>query len=219
VIRVLVADDHLAVREGLHALLAKEREMAIVGEAGDGSTALELARRLKPDLIVLDDSMPGIGSLDVARTILAELPSTAVVFLARDPGMRDLALAAGATAFVSKDAPSEELLRALRASAAAVTARQQLSALRPEGRRVVELLLGSRVMTGEQVQQALANRASRDQRADRSDRIAHVFATTDRPGRARGGAFGSLRRRPRPRCGRHRGRPRARGRRDGRSAG
>jgi len=160
VIRVLVADDHLAVREGLHALLAKEREMAIVGEAGDGSTALELARRLKPDLIVLDDSMPGIGSLDVARTILAELPSTAVVFLARDPGMRDLALAAGATAFVSKDAPSEELLRALRASAAAVTARQQLSALRPEGRRVVELLLGSRVMTGEQVQQALANRAS-----------------------------------------------------------
>jgi cellulose synthase/poly-beta-1,6-N-acetylglucosamine synthase-like glycosyltransferase/CheY-like chemotaxis protein len=160
VIRVLVADDHLAVREGLHALLAKEREMAIVGEADDGSTALELARRLKPDLIVLDDSMPGIGSLEVARTVLAELPETAVVFLARDPGMRDLALAAGATAFVSKDAPSEELLRALRASTAAVTARQQLSALRPEGRRVVELLLGSRVMTGEQVQEALAKRAS-----------------------------------------------------------
>ncbi len=159
-IRVLVADDHLAVREGLHALLAKEREIAIVGEADDGSTALELARRLKPDLIVLDDSMPGIGSLEVARTVLAELPDTAVVFLARDPGMRDLALAAGATAFVSKDAPSAELLRALRASTAAVTARQQLSALRPEGRRVVELLLGSRVMTGEQVQEALAKRVA-----------------------------------------------------------
>ena len=111
-IRVLVADDHLAVREGLHALLAKEREIAIVGEAGDGSTALGLARRLKPDLVVLDDSMPGIGSLEVTRQLLAELPDTAVVFLARDPGMRDLALAAGATAFVSKDAPSEELLRA-----------------------------------------------------------------------------------------------------------
>jgi 1,2-diacylglycerol 3-beta-glucosyltransferase len=160
VIRVLVADDHLAVREGLHALLAKEPEIAIVGEADDGSTALELARRLKPNLIVLDDSMPGIDSLEVARRVLAELPDTAVVFLARDPGLRDLALAAGATAFVSKDAPSAELLRALRASTAAVTARQQLSALRPEGRRVVELLLGSRVMTGEQVQQALANRAA-----------------------------------------------------------
>jgi len=160
VIRVLVADDHLAVREGVRTLLANEREITIVGEADDGSTALALARSLRPDLIVLDDSMPGIGSLDVARTLLAELPGTAVVFLARNPGMRDLALAAGATAFVSKDAPSEELLRALRASTAAVTARQQLSALKPEGRRVVELLLGSRVMTQEQVQEALAKRAA-----------------------------------------------------------
>ena len=159
-IRVLVADDHLAVREGLRALLASEREITIVGEADDGSTALSLARTLRPDLIVLDDSMPGLGSLDAARTILSELPGTAVVFLARDPGMRDLALAAGATAFVSKDAPSAELLRALRASSAAVTARQQLSALRPEGRRVVELLLGSRVMSAEQVQEALAKRAA-----------------------------------------------------------
>src|SRR5437016_7478234 len=104
--------------------------------------------------------MPGLGSLDVARMVIAELPGTAVVFLARDPGMRDLALAAGATAFVSKDAPSDELLRAVRASIVGVTARQQLSALRPEGRRVVELLLGSRVMTAEQVQEALAKRAS-----------------------------------------------------------
>jgi cellulose synthase/poly-beta-1,6-N-acetylglucosamine synthase-like glycosyltransferase/CheY-like chemotaxis protein len=148
------------VREGVRTLLANEREITIVGEADDGSTALALARRLRPDLIVLDDAMPGIGSLDVARNILAELPGTAVVFLARDPGMRDLALAAGAMAFVSKDAPSEELLRALRASTAAVTARQQLSALRPEGRRVVELLLGSRVMTQEKVQEALAKRAA-----------------------------------------------------------
>ena len=159
-IRVLVADDHLAVREGIRTLLANEREITIVGEADDGSTALSLARTLRPDLVVLDDSMPGIGSLDVARKILAELPGAAVVFLARDPGMRDLALAAGATAFVSKDAPSAELLRALRASTAAVIARQQLSALKPEGRRVVELLLGSRVMTEVQVQEALAKRAS-----------------------------------------------------------
>ncbi|HTD63955.1 MAG TPA: glycosyltransferase [Verrucomicrobiae bacterium] len=159
-IHVLVADDHLAVREGVRTLLANEREITIVGEADDGSTALTLARTLRPDLVVLDDSMPGIGSLDVARILLAELPGTAVVFLARNPGMRDLALAAGATAFVSKDAPSEELLRALRASTAAVTARQQLSALKPEGRRVVELLLGSRLMTQEQVQEALAKRGA-----------------------------------------------------------
>jgi len=90
VIRVLVADDHLAVREGIRTLLANEREITIVGEADDGSTALSLARTLRPDLIVLDDSMPGIGSLDVARKILAEVPGAAIVFLARDPGMRDL---------------------------------------------------------------------------------------------------------------------------------
>jgi cellulose synthase/poly-beta-1,6-N-acetylglucosamine synthase-like glycosyltransferase/DNA-binding NarL/FixJ family response regulator len=160
VIRVLVADDQSAVRDGVRTLLAAESEIAIVGEADDGSTALNLARRLRPDLIVLDDSMPGLGSLDVARMVLTELPGTAVVFLARDPALRNLALAAGATAFVPKDAPSEELLRALRASVAGVTARQQLSALRPEGRRAVELLLGSRVLTWEQVQDALAKRAN-----------------------------------------------------------
>src|SRR5437899_5713312 len=160
VIRVLVADDHQAVRKGVRALLAAEREITVVGEAGDGSTALAMARTLRPDLIVLDDSMPGQSGLDVAGKITHELPSTAIVFLARDPGMRDLALAAGATAFIPKDAPSEELLRAVRAGASVLTARQQLGALRPEGRRVVELLLGSRVMNEAQVQEAIAQRAT-----------------------------------------------------------
>src|SRR5437899_7508297 len=159
VIRVLVADDHQAVREGVRTLLAAEQGISVVGEAGDGSTALAMARALRPDLIVLDDSMPGQSGLDVARTITKELPRTAIVFLARDPGLRGLAIAAGATAFVPKDAPSEELLRAVRASTQAVTAREQLGALRPEGRRVVELLLGSRVMSEAQVQDALAQRA------------------------------------------------------------
>jgi len=160
VIRVLVADDHQAVRKGVRALLAAEREITVVGEAGDGSTALAMARTLRPDLIVLDDSMPGQSGLDVARKITHELPSTAIVFLARDPGMRDLALAAGATAFIPKDAPSEELLRAVRAGASVLAARQQLGALRPEGRRVVELLLGSRVMNEAQVQEAIAQRGT-----------------------------------------------------------
>src|SRR3989442_8186222 len=160
VIRVLVAHDHQAVREGVRALLAAERGMTVVGEAADGSTALAMAGALRPDLIVLDDAMPGQSGLDVARTIASELPSTAIVFLARDPGMRDLAFAAGATAFIPKDAPSNELLRAVRASTVALGARDQLSALRPEGRRAVELLLGSRVMTEEQVREALAKRAT-----------------------------------------------------------
>src|SRR2546428_7342983 len=159
VIRVLVADDHQAVREGVRTLRAAEQGISVGGEAGDGSTALAMARALRPDLIVLDDSMPGQSGLDVARTITKELPRTAIVFLARDPGLRGLAIAAGATAFVPKDAPSDELLRAVRASTQAVTAREQLGALKPEGRRVVELLLGSRVMSEAQVQDALAQRA------------------------------------------------------------
>src|SRR3989442_2030568 len=160
VIRVLVADDHQAVREGVRALLAAEREITVVGEAGAGSTALPMARTLRPDGIVVEDSMPGQSARDAARRSTQELPTTAVVFVARDPGLRGLALAAGATAFVSKDAPSEELLRAVRAGAAVLVARQQLGALRPEGRRVVELLLGSRVMNEAQVQEAIVQRAS-----------------------------------------------------------
>ena len=155
-IRVLVADDHLAVREHVRALLANEPEITVVGEADDGSTALTLARSLHPDLIVLDDAMPGLGSIDVTRIVMAELPGTAVVFLARDPSVRDLALAAGATAFVPKDAPSEELVRALHASIEGAAARQRLTASHPESRRVVELLLGSRLMTPDQVQEALS---------------------------------------------------------------
>jgi len=159
-IRVLIVDDNQAVREGVRTLLADEQVVSVIGEAADGSSALTLARSLRPDLIVLDDSLPGLSGLEVARRVNQELPETAVVILARDPGLRDLALAAGASAFVSKDAPSEELLRAVRASAAVLTARQQLGALRPEGRRVVELLLGSRVMNEAQVQEAIAQRAT-----------------------------------------------------------
>src|SRR5437899_12092348 len=88
VIRVLVADDHQAVREGVRALLAAEREITVVREAGDGSTALAMARTLRPDLIVLDDSMPGQSGLDVARKITHQLPSTAIALLARDPALR-----------------------------------------------------------------------------------------------------------------------------------
>jgi cellulose synthase/poly-beta-1,6-N-acetylglucosamine synthase-like glycosyltransferase/DNA-binding NarL/FixJ family response regulator len=160
VIRVLVADDQRAVREGVRTLLANEREIEIVGEAADASTALALARSLRPDLIVLDDSMPDLSSIEAARTIKAELPDTAVVFLARDQSFRDLALAAGATAFVLKDAPAEELLRALRASAAGVGVRQALNASRPEARRLVELLIGSRLMTQQQVEDAFATRGN-----------------------------------------------------------
>jgi cellulose synthase/poly-beta-1,6-N-acetylglucosamine synthase-like glycosyltransferase/DNA-binding NarL/FixJ family response regulator len=189
VIRVLVADDHLAVRDGVRALLADESEISVVGEAADGPSTLALARSLRPDLIVLDNSMPGLSGLDVSRKITQELPGTGVVFLTMDPGLRDLALAAGATAFVPKDAPSDELLRAIRATAAALTARRQLADLRPEWRRVIELLLGTRTVGQSQMEDALGQRAPHESpaatllrlglvsQADLADVLAHASET------------------------------------------
>src|SRR5688500_2298386 len=158
VTRVLLADDHVAVRDGLRAVLVDQRDIEVVGEAADGPSTLAAARSLRPDLIILDNSMPGMSGLDVTRTLRDELPWTGIVFLTMDPGIRDLAIAAGATAFVTKDAPSDELIRAVRATAQAMIVRRHLNDMRPGWRRVIELLMGSRAATEAQLQAALAGR-------------------------------------------------------------
>jgi DNA-binding NarL/FixJ family response regulator len=118
--RVLIVDDHLAVREGVRAMLETEPDLTVIGEAVDGVEAVSKALDLRPDLIVLDNSMPGLTGLQVARRIHPDLPNTAIVFLTLDPGIRDLAFASGATSVVLKDAPPEELVQAVRAAAATV---------------------------------------------------------------------------------------------------
>jgi len=115
--RVLIVDDHLAVREGVRAMLETEPDLTVIGEAVDGVEAVSKALDLRPDLIVLDNSMPGLTGLQVARRIHPDLPNTAIVFLTLDPGIRDLAFASGATSVVLKDAPPEELVQAVRAAA------------------------------------------------------------------------------------------------------
>ncbi|TME97609.1 MAG: response regulator, partial [Chloroflexi bacterium] len=154
--RVLIADDQRLVREGVRKILDADPAISVVGEATDGPSALALARTLKPDLILLDNIMPGLSGLDVARTLASELPEIGIVFLTVDPGSRDLALAAGATTYVQKDAPADELRRAVHATGAAMVTRRRLSGLRPDWRRVIELLLGSRALTEAQVDDALA---------------------------------------------------------------
>src|SRR5438128_10396909 len=116
--RVLVADDHEMIREAVKAILAGESGTEIVGEARDGPSALRLARELVPDAIVLDNRMPGLSGLDVARRISKELPNTSIVFLTLDSRIEELARAAGADAVVMKDAPAGELLRAVKRVAA-----------------------------------------------------------------------------------------------------
>jgi len=134
--RVLIVDDHLAVREGVRAMLESEPQLTIIGEAVNGTDAVTKALDLRPDLIVLDNSMPGLTGLQVARLIHPDLPNTAIVFLTLDPGIRDLAFASGATSVVLKDAPPEELVQAVLAAAATIGGSRVATVARPEARAI-----------------------------------------------------------------------------------
>jgi DNA-binding NarL/FixJ family response regulator len=117
-IRVLLAEDHETVREGLRLLLDAQDDIRVVGEASDGRKAVEQAHALKPDVVVLDLTMPGMTGLSAARA-LKDTPA-AVVALTRhedDAYVQEL-LAAGAVGYVLKQSPSVELLHAIRTAAA-----------------------------------------------------------------------------------------------------
>jgi two-component system nitrate/nitrite response regulator NarL len=116
IIKVLVADDHPVVRKGLQSLLAKPGHLKIVGEACDGDEALRKTRELKPDVVLMDISMPGINGLAVTEMLRKEAPDTKVLILSvhnnRDYIFR--VIQAGAHGYVSKEAPPTELLEAIR---------------------------------------------------------------------------------------------------------
>jgi len=117
-IRVVVADDHLSVREGLRAVLSTDEGFELVGVASDGEEALEIVRAQQPDLVVLDSDMPKRTGLEVLRTIQTDLPQVDVVMFTLDDGIREAALRAGASAVVTKDAPLRTLIAELRRAAA-----------------------------------------------------------------------------------------------------
>jgi len=114
-IRVLVAEDHPLVREGIVHALERDPAMHVVGAADNGLTAMELARRLEPDVIVLDLRMPGLGGPVVLERLRAELPKIhALVMTANESpeGLLD-AVAAGAAGYLSKRTTGEELRQAV----------------------------------------------------------------------------------------------------------
>lgn len=156
--RTLIADDHRAVRDGVREVLAAEGDFEIVGEAEDGARALALARSLKPDLLVLDNSMPELTGVEVARRVVAELPDTAIVMLSLDPTVRLAGLAAGAVAHVAKDAPSRELVRGAREAQQALEARRAVARLSGDARRVADVLLENGALGVGQLAAALAAR-------------------------------------------------------------
>ncbi len=116
-IRVLIADDHAITREGLTVMLSKEPDIEVVGEAGDGWQAIEMARRLMPDVVLMDIGMPGLNGIEATRIIRTELPNVHVLGLSMlyEEGEGAEAMrGAGAVAYVTKSAPSSEVLAVLR---------------------------------------------------------------------------------------------------------
>ena len=117
---ILLADDHRIVRQGLRALLAGEADFEVVGEADDGREALELVKRLSPDVLVLDLMMPGLNGLEVARQLPRQSPGVRVVVLSMydDEGFVLEALANGVSGYVLKDSNSSDFVHAVREVAA-----------------------------------------------------------------------------------------------------
>ena len=115
-IRVLVADDHAILRDGIHSLLESQEDIIVVGEAGDGSEAVELVGKLLPNLVLMDISMPKTNGLEATRLIKEQYPKVNVLILTQHDNREYIApaLAAGASGYVLKRSGRREMLNAIR---------------------------------------------------------------------------------------------------------
>lgn len=132
-IKVMIVDDHELVREGLRSVLLQEPSVEVVGEAADGEQAVEAAWRLRPEVVLMDLSMPGLDGIEALTRIRARTPETQVVVLtnfASDQKVRD-AVAAGAIGYLLKDVLKAELVQAIR------NAREGRPSLHPEAQRLL----------------------------------------------------------------------------------
>jgi DNA-binding NarL/FixJ family response regulator len=118
-IRILLADDHAVVRDGVRALLEKQTDMEVVAEAADGREAAQLAEDLRPDVVIMDVGMPNLNGIDATRRILNAHPQIAVVILSmhQDESYVLRSLKAGAKGYLLKDSLRSDVLDAIRAVA------------------------------------------------------------------------------------------------------
>jgi len=121
--KILIADDHAVVRQGLTALIEKEEDMVVTAEAATGAEAIRLARECRPDVIVMDISMPDINGIEATRNITSEMSNVRVLALSMESDRRFVVevLKAGASGYVLKDSAFSELATAIRAVAAGET--------------------------------------------------------------------------------------------------
>ena len=114
--KVLIADDHAIVREGLKQLVNSQRDMEVIGEAEDGRQALEKAKSLRPDVTLLDIAMPGLSGLEAVHLMKEAVPDTQIVVLSmhKKEAYVHQAFTSGALAYVLKASPSSDVLEAIR---------------------------------------------------------------------------------------------------------
>jgi len=118
-IRVLLADDHILLRAGLRALLQAGSQLEVVGEASDGNEALRMAQQLRPDVVIMDVSMPGCGGIEATRLLTQTVPGVHVLILTlhEDSSLLQEALRVGASGYILKRALESELVNAINAVA------------------------------------------------------------------------------------------------------
>ena len=154
-VTIVLAEDHAVVRQGIRALLEREPDLSVVGEAADGLEAVDLVERTQPDVLVLDLTMPGLGGLDVALRVTRRSPRTRIVILSMHAGEAFVvqALRNGAAAYVLKESSGTELVRAIRE---VLTGRRYLSP--PLSDRAVEAYVARAGETKGDLYASLTNR-------------------------------------------------------------
>jgi len=147
-VRVLICDDHPVVRAGLRDMLSGEEDLEVVGEAADGEEAVRLSRRLRPDVALMDLRMPKLDGAAATGEIRSQAPETHILVLTTYDSDADIlkAVGAGATGYLLKDAPREELFRGVRAAARGepVLAPAATNVLMGRAREPAEELLSAR---------------------------------------------------------------------------
>ena len=153
-ITVLIADDHEVVREGLRLALLRSSHIRVVGEAPDGETAVTLAERRRPDVVIMDLRMPDMDGLEATEEILQRTPGTAVLIFTAygERSLMQRGLESGARGYILKETPHETLIRAIEKVAAGdtfvdpglmaefVAGKGQIEVLTPREREILQLL-------------------------------------------------------------------------------